>query len=247
MKNFIALIIFTALLAISSCTKQDAVIQKTPPPNALDGDWNLTSVTGGFAGANFNLGGTVIYNFDTASNVLSVINNYAGTAPISGLATGSYPFTISGSNQININSQGGGYTINNNQLIIDQGVAVDGYGYKFQRIEDCGIPNQCLSFSHAPVITAAVPLTGIVNNSISIPITFSVNNGCGSFGNITETNLGNTKTLVVNAKYLGCICTLAMGEIVTNYNFIPTIIGNQIIKIAQPDGSFLSYNINITN
>lgn len=247
MKNFIAFTIFAVLLTISSCNKQDAVNQKMPPPNALDGDWNLTQVTGGFAGANFNLGGTVMYNFNTSSNVLMVTNNYAGTAPISGLATGSYPFAISGSNQLTINLQAGAYSINNNQLIIDQGVAVDGYGYKFQRLEDCGIPSPCLSFSHAPVITAAVPLTGIVNNSISIPITFSVNNGCGSFGNITETNVGNTKTLVVNAKYLGCVCTLAMGEIQTSYNFTPTTIGNQIIKIAQPDGNFLSYSINITN
>ena len=222
MKNFILLILFTALLSLNSCSKPEINNEKTPPSNALDGDWNLTEVTGGFAGANFNLGGTVRYNFNTTSNVLSVNNNYVGTAPISGLATGSYPFSISGSNQININSQGGGYTINNNQLIIDQGIAFDGYGYKFQRFEDCGIPNECLSFAQAEVINATVPLTGIVNNSISIPITFSVNNGCGSFENITETNLGNTKTLVVNAKYSGCVCTLALVQIQADYNFLPT-------------------------
>ncbi|MBC7642772.1 MAG: hypothetical protein H7174_10625 [Flavobacterium sp.] len=90
-----------------------------------------------------------------------------------------------------------------------------------------------------------MPATGNVNQVIPITLNFTVFNGCGCFGNITETNVGNTKTLTVNAKYEGCICTLPVYDVNTTYTFTGTTIGIHTIKFAQPDGSFLSYTINI--
>lgn len=103
----------------------------------------------------------------------------------------------------------------------------------------------CLDYVHAPVSGVNVPTNGNVNQIIPISLNFTIFNGCGSFGNITETNTGNTKTLTVNAKYEGCICTLPVLEIPTTYNFRATTTGNHIIKFAQPDGTFLNYSINI--
>lgn len=103
----------------------------------------------------------------------------------------------------------------------------------------------CISYEHANVISANVPTSGNLNQTIPINITFGIYNGCGGFGNITETNSGNTKTITVNAKYEGCYCTQVIGEVQTTYNFIPTTTGNHIIKFLQPNGNFLTYNINI--
>lgn len=248
MKNFIVLRLLAIFWILNSCTKQN-IIEEVPtqPPTGINGDWSLTKITGGFAGINESFSGTVHYNFNSSNNALTVNNNYIGTSIINkGLPTGSYSFSLSGIDDININSQNAKYTITENTLYIDENLAADGFGYTFQRyLPECG--QQCVSLGQVFVDSATVPTTAIVNNQVQIPIKFTVNNGCGAFENFTVTNVGNIKTLTVNAKFTGCICTLSIVEIQTNYSFTPTTTGIQIIKIAQPDGSFLTYNINITN
>ncbi len=103
----------------------------------------------------------------------------------------------------------------------------------------------CLSYEHANVISANVPTNGNVNQTIPIDITFGIYNGCGGFGNITETNSGNTKTITVTAKYEGCFCTQNIGTVQTTYNFTPTTIGIHTIHFLQPNGDLLTYSINI--
>jgi hypothetical protein len=251
MKKIILLVVTATVYLLHSCSNKSVTDEipttKTPPPTGINGDWTLTKITGGFAGVNESFAGTILYNFNTTSNTVTVNNNYAGTSIINGLATGTYPISFSGTNEISVNSQNGHYTITGNTLYIDENVVADGFSYTFQRFLDCGTPDSCTNYNHAFVINATVPTTAIVNIPIQIPITFSINNGCGGFGNIVETNFGNIKTLTVNAKYVGCVCTQVMGEITTSYNFTPTTTGIQIIKIAQPDGTFLNYNINVTN
>ena len=250
MKKIILLMSIIFFGTLISCSKQSVGEQVTEPDFArpttgINGDWTLTKITGGFAGVNENFSGTVLYNFNTTTGLVTVSNNYSGTSIINGLATGTYPFLLSGTNNININSQGGQYTITGNTLFIDENVAADGFGYTFNRFLDCGTPDSCINLQHAPVISANVPVTGNVNQVIPILLNFTIFNGCGGFGNITETNLGNQKTLTVNAKYQGCACYQALGTVQTFYNFTATTTGIYTIKFAQPDGTFLSYTINI--
>lgn len=243
----IILFAITTFFGVSCSTQNVAEETVIPPPTGINGAWSLTKITGGLAGVNESFSGTVFYDFNTSNNTVTVNNNYVGASIINALPTGTYPISLSGTNEININSQNGHYTITGNTLYIDENVAADGLGYTFERMLLCGTPEPCISYNHAFVVSTIVPTTAIVNIPIQIPITFSINNGCGSFGNITETNIANAKTLTVNAKYTGCVCTQVMGEVQTTYNFTPTTTGNQIIKIAQPDGTFMNYNIIVTN
>lgn len=103
----------------------------------------------------------------------------------------------------------------------------------------------CISYEHAYVISANVPITGSVNQTIPIPITFGIHNGCGGFGNIIENNSGNTKIITVKAKYEGCFCTQVAGNVQTTYNFVATTTGLHTIKFLQPNGEFLTYSITI--
>jgi hypothetical protein len=103
----------------------------------------------------------------------------------------------------------------------------------------------CLSYQHANVSSAIVPTNGTVNQTIPINITFDIYNGCGGIGTITEVNSGNTKTLTVNAKYEGCVCTYNLGTVQTTYNFIPTTTGTHTLNFSQPSGNVLTYTINI--
>ena len=247
MKKIFTFGIMAFLMILNSCAKPEIKNETFPPTSEITGLWTLTKITGGFAGVNESFAGTIMYNFDTTNNLVTVNNNYVGTLlTYTGLLTGSYPFLLSGTNDININSQNAKYTITDNTLYIDENVSADGFGYTFQRRwPECG--QQCVSLGQVFVDSATVPTTAIVNNQIQISINFSVNNGCGAFENFTETNVGKIKILTVNAKFTGCICTLSIVKIQTNYSFTPTATGLQIIKIAQPDGTFLTYNINITN
>ena len=85
--------------------------------------------------------------------------------------------------------------------------------------------------------SANVSATGNVIQVIPVSLNFTIFDGCGGFGNITETNVGNTKTLTVSAKYEGCICTLPVFDVNTTCNFTATTPGIHTIKFAQPDGS----------
>ncbi|TDW48056.1 hypothetical protein EV144_104342 [Flavobacterium sp. 270] len=103
----------------------------------------------------------------------------------------------------------------------------------------------CISYENAPIVSAKIPVSGNVNQIIPIDISFFVRNGCGGFGSITEINSGNTKTITVKAKYEGCLCTQSTANLNTTYNFSTTTTGTHTIKFLQPDGSFLTYSINI--
>ncbi|MCR4031515.1 MULTISPECIES: hypothetical protein [Flavobacterium] len=103
----------------------------------------------------------------------------------------------------------------------------------------------CLSYRNASVISAQVPASGQVNQTIPIKIKFNVDNGCGSFSSISETNLGNTKTITIKAKYEGCFCTMNIPIIETTYNFTARTAGNYTLKFSKGDGSYVIYAINI--
>lgn len=245
MKKIFTFGIIVFLLILNSCTKKDLIEEiATQPPTSLNGNWTLTKITGGFAGVDQEIAGNVNYNFNTTTGILTVTNNQIGTSIAQALANGTYVFSTFGENGIKINTEDATFSITGGTLLIDQNHVADGFVYTFQRPMFCGTP-PCYTISQAYVNSAIVPVTGIVNNQIQIPIKFSVNNGCGNYGNLTETNVANTKTLTVYAQYLGCVCTQVIGEVITNYTFTPTTTGLQIIKIAQPDGTFLSYSINI--
>lgn len=103
----------------------------------------------------------------------------------------------------------------------------------------------CIRYEQRPVISADVPAIGNVNKIIPIKIKFNVLNGCGSFDSLTETNLGNTKTISIKAKYEGCFCTQNIPIIETTYNFTPTKTGIYRFKFSKENGESLTYSINI--
>ncbi|WP_026730006.1 hypothetical protein [Flavobacterium denitrificans] len=103
----------------------------------------------------------------------------------------------------------------------------------------------CLSYQHTSVISADVPASGQVNQTIPIKIKYIALNGCGTFGGVSETNLGNIKTITVKAKYEGCFCTMNILNLETTYNFVATSTGNKTIRFLQPDGKYLTYTIAI--
>lgn len=120
--------------------------------NDLEGSWTLVNVSGGFAGINNNFQlGWILWRFNPTTQLLSVENNNPMENPLhDGFETGNYSFsttTTPSRCQNNFQSLKVGefyercYRISNNELIINDNIAADGFQYKFIRFVKCGKPS----------------------------------------------------------------------------------------------------------
>jgi hypothetical protein len=105
--------------------------------------------------------------------------------------------------------------------------------------------NTCIENRIAYVTSINSPSTGSVNENINIEVSFGVNNGCGNFGKFIETQNGNTKTIEVEARYEGCVCTLDAPTRKTNYVFKTQTSGNYILKFKSSSTEFITVNLAI--
>ena len=105
--------------------------------------------------------------------------------------------------------------------------------------------DKCLSFDKAPVTKIEGATTASVNQEINLTVSFTCFNGCGQFGNLEETITGNTTTIVVNAKYTGCICTQDVPTRTTIYKFKKTQAGTYELKFLQTENNYLMHTITV--
>lgn len=109
----------------------------------------------------------------------------------------------------------------------------------------CNSDDNCTTFESPYVREVNAPLTGNVNQDISIEVQFSVINGCGEFSKFIETSAGTIRTIEVEAKYEGCACTLNEPIISVNYIFNTSITGLHVFKFKSGDSDFITVNITI--
>jgi len=103
--------------------------------------------------------------------------------------------------------------------------------------------DKCLSYAKAPVTKIEGATTASVNQELNLTISFICFNGCGQFGNVEETISGNTTTIVVNAKYAGCICTQDVPTRTTLYKFKKSQAGTYELKFLQTENNYLTHTI----
>ncbi|HET8810467.1 MAG TPA: hypothetical protein VFM65_09420 [Flavobacteriaceae bacterium] len=127
-------IIFTFLVLFFGCFAGCDNSDNDIDDPTIYGSWNLMNISGGFAGVDNDFErGTIIWTFDGNSSELVVENNNTEEV-IDGLDSGTYMFSISGSDTLFVEGgRFGVYTVSKTQLIIDQGVASDGFLLKFER------------------------------------------------------------------------------------------------------------------
>lgn len=112
----------------------------------------------------------------------------------------------------------------------------------FSILLSCSKPQdntKCISYSSAQVTKVSGPNTALVNQQITVTISYYLTNGCGHFEGIDATSATNSTTINLKARYEGCICTdnLIGGE--TNYTFKSDKAGNYYLKFLQPDKTYL--------
>lgn len=104
-------------------------------------------------------------------------------------------------------------------------------------------PDNCISFTTAPVVSVTGPNTATVNEEIDIIVNYGIINGCGGFSNIDEVITGNTTTIKVNAKYEGCVCTQVASTFSTIYKFKKLVAGSYDLKFLLADNTYLTHTI----
>lgn len=103
--------------------------------------------------------------------------------------------------------------------------------------------SNCLSYSKAPVTKVEGPAIASINQEISLTVSFVCYNGCGQFGNLEENIAGNETTIIINAKYEGCICTdnLPIRQIL--YKFKKSLAGTYHLKFYKGENAYLTHTI----
>lgn len=129
--------ILVLILLTFSCNNDDDVQQNTDP--TLNGPWSLVNVSGGLIGVNddFELG-LITWNFNIETSEVTISNSNAEPVIFDGLASGIYNYEVLSTtgevSYVVINSFNYAITtLSSSQLILDEGVAADGFLLKFSR------------------------------------------------------------------------------------------------------------------
>ncbi len=131
--------IVMSLVLLVSCTNDSNSIQI----DTINGSWNLTNISEGLAGIDDDYDtGIIKWIFDSQNLTLTVENNNLSNTIYDGFESGIYMYSIL---EINGNSylliediEFGGYTVTQNNLMIDQneistGSGADGFVLRFER------------------------------------------------------------------------------------------------------------------
>jgi hypothetical protein len=105
--------------------------------------------------------------------------------------------------------------------------------------------NKCLSYTNAPVTKVEGANSGLVNQQLSLKISFTCFNGCGQFGRIEQASNADTTTINIIAKSEGCVCTDVLLTKQTIYNFKATQAGIYYLKFWQTEKNYLIDTITI--
>ncbi len=105
--------------------------------------------------------------------------------------------------------------------------------------------NECIEYEVGYVASVNAPTSGNVNETINIEVNFGVFNGCGGFGKFIETENGNVRTIELEAKYEGCICTQDAPIRTANYEFTASNTGEYELNFKSSPTEFITVNITI--
>ncbi|MFC0603324.1 hypothetical protein [Winogradskyella pulchriflava] len=128
--------ILALMLLTLSCNSDDDNHQTNIP--TLDGEWSLVNVFGGLAGVDDDFDvGTIIWDFDEDNSELTVTNTNTANVVYDGFPSGTYDYellTTDGDTSIIINTFTYRITsLTSSQLVIDEGIALDGFLLTFSR------------------------------------------------------------------------------------------------------------------
>lgn len=95
------------------------------------------------------------------------------------------------------------------------------------------------------VVNIDAPSSALIGEEIKIEVVFIVYNGCGQFGKFIENVNGRTRTISVEAKYIGEICTTDIPRRTVDYTFTPQVAGDYTFRFLTFDGEYITAKITV--
>jgi len=129
--------ILVSVLILFSCNSDDDAPQNTAP--TISGTWSLVNVYGGFAGVDDDFeNGTIKWNFNQDNLELTITNTNNADVIYDGFSSGTYDYqilTTTGEDaKVVVNSFSYDISVlTNTQLVLDEGIAADGFLLTFSR------------------------------------------------------------------------------------------------------------------
>ncbi len=114
--------------------------------------------------------------------------------------------------------------------------------YSCSTYEDDGIT---FSIETAYVLSVDAPTSIEAGAVASIPVTFKVTSGCGSFFQFIESQGEFTRSIVVEAQYPSGICTTAIENRTKSYLFSTTRKGLHTLTFQSGPTETISVSINV--
>ncbi|MBC8767395.1 hypothetical protein H4O18_05270 [Arenibacter sp. BSSL-BM3] len=117
------------LLVLLGCTTENG----HGNDDLVRGSWNLTNVSGGFAGVDDDFEkGKIVWKFDAKGGTLMVVNNDESNSIYNGLSTGTYTYSVLQEKDkyyLLVNDKEmGGILVEETKLLLDQNSSTSGSG-----------------------------------------------------------------------------------------------------------------------
>jgi len=92
--------------------------------------------------------------------------------------------------------------------------------------------NTCYSSGYAFTNAVAGPDTTAVNRPITINVSFKLENSCGTFNRLVESN-GYPKDIIPYVEYSGCNCTATATTLTKPYTFTAPSAGTYVLRFQK--------------
>ena len=92
--------------------------------------------------------------------------------------------------------------------------------------------NTCYSSGYAFTTSVAGPDSTVVNKPITINFSFKLDNSCGSFNRVAETN-SFPKDIYPIVEYSGCNCSTATTTLTKPYVFTAATAGSYVLRFQK--------------
>jgi hypothetical protein len=121
-------------------------------------------------------------------------------------------------------------------------------------IQGCEKSNQCCDefpnppagLKHWQVLNVAGPITGLINQPLTLEITYPTSSGCDYVSNFLNVNCDNTILIKAFGTTLqNTPCTQTAVPKTISYDFTPTKKGKFTFKFINPDNSSISHNLTV--
>lgn len=106
-------------------------------------------------------------------------------------------------------------------------------------------PEECFVNKVTYVTSVDAPNSGTINTPVQIDVSHQLTNGCLQTSKFIESANGNTQTIEVETKYVGCACPQNAPIHTSQYEFLATTSGIYTLKFKSSVTDYIEVDLEI--